>query len=172
MTAGRQADAGWAGWLRRLVDSSLALVQVRLELFGTELEREKLRVFDALLRLALGLLLAGLALVLAAGFVLLLLQERYRLAALGVLVLAFAALAAWLLRSARAALRSEAEGPFALSLAELRHDRERTGATGPRADAAAANAGAAGAAAAGGATAAGATGGPTAAPDRATGTGP
>ncbi|NLZ41048.1 MAG: hypothetical protein GX886_07305, partial [Comamonadaceae bacterium] len=50
MTAGRQADAGWAGWLRRLVDSSLALVQVRLELFGTELEREKLRVFDALLR--------------------------------------------------------------------------------------------------------------------------
>jgi len=135
-----QAGTGWAGWPRRLAETALALVQVRLELLGSELEREKLRVFDALLRLALGLLLVGLAVVLAVGFVLLLLQEQYRLAALGVLVLAFAALAAWLLRGARMALRSEAGGPFALSVAELRRDRERSAATAPRAAAAAANA--------------------------------
>lgn len=140
MATAPQAGTGWAGWPRRLAETALALVQVRLELLGSELEREKLRVFDALLRLALGLLLVGLAVVLAVGFVLLLLQEQYRLAALGVLVLAFAALAAWLLRGARMALRSEAGGPFALSVAELRRDRERSAATAPRAAAAAANA--------------------------------
>ncbi|MFO1292239.1 MAG: phage holin family protein [Rubrivivax sp.] len=162
MATGPQAGTGWAGWPRRLAETALALVQVRLELFGSELEREKLRVFDALLRLALGLLLAGLTLVLAVGFVLLLLQEQYRLAALGVLVLAFAALAAWLLRGARMALRSEAGGPFALSLAELRRDRERSAATEPRAAAAAP------AAAAAAANAANAAAG---APDRPTGSG-
>ena len=36
--------------LRRLLATALGLAQVRLALFGTELEAEKLRLFDALWR--------------------------------------------------------------------------------------------------------------------------
>ncbi|MCZ2439078.1 MAG: phage holin family protein [Burkholderiales bacterium] len=121
------AGAGLLRSLRRLTDSALEIVQVRLALLGTEFEQEKQRLFDALLRAVLGLLLLALALVLAVAFVLLLLQEAYRLPALGVLALAFGVAAASLLRSARAALQSGPGGPFALSLAELRQDRASVG---------------------------------------------
>lgn len=109
--------------LRRLADTLVGIAQLRLELFGTELEQQKQRVFDALLRAAVGLLLIGLALVLFIGFVVLLFQEGYRLAAVGVLALAFAAAGGWLLRSARQRLQAGPGGPFALSLSELRSDR-------------------------------------------------
>ncbi len=117
------AGGGLLRSLRRLSDTALEIVQVRLALLGTELEQEKQRLFDALLRAVLGLLLLALALVLAVAFVLLLLQEAYRLPALGVLVLAFAVGAAWLLRSARTGLQSGPQGLFRLSLGELRADR-------------------------------------------------
>ncbi|GAB1391014.1 MAG: hypothetical protein AMXMBFR78_14650 [Rubrivivax sp.] len=125
------AGGGLLRSLRRLSDTALEIVQVRLALLGTELEQEKQRLFDALLRAVLGLLLLALALVLAVAFVLLLLQEAYRLPALGVLVLAFAAGAAWFLHGARAALQSGPGGPFALSLAELRTDRAAAGGSAP-----------------------------------------
>ena len=109
---------------RRLLDTAVAVVQVRLELFGTELEQEKLRLADAVWQGALGLLLLGLALVGFFGFVVLLFWEGYRLAAIGVLTLVFAGGGAWLLRRAREGLRAPEGGPFALSLAELRRDRD------------------------------------------------
>lgn len=109
---------------RRLLDTAVAVVQVRLELFGTELEQEKLRLADAVWQGALGLLLLGLALVGFFGFVVLLFWEGYRLPAIGVLTLAFAGGGVWLLRRARDGLRAPEGGPFALSLAELRRDRD------------------------------------------------
>lgn len=109
---------------RRLLDTAVAVVQVRLELFGTELEQEKLRLADAVWQGALGLLLLGLALVGFFGFVVLLFWEGYRLPAIGVLTLVFAGGGAWLLRRAREGLRAPEGGPFALSLAELRRDRD------------------------------------------------
>jgi uncharacterized membrane protein YqjE len=110
--------------LRRLTDTLVGIVQVRVELFGTELEQQKHRVFDALVWAAIGLMLAGLALVLFVAFVLLLFQDAYRLPAVAVLSLGFG-LGAWaLLRRARAHLLSDVGGPFALSLGELRRDRE------------------------------------------------
>lgn len=109
--------------LRRLADTAVGIVQVRLELFGTELEQEKQRLFDALLWAALGLLMVGLALVLALGFVVLLFQEGYRMPAVGVLTLIFGGGGWWLLRCARARLHAGDGGPFALSLSELRRDR-------------------------------------------------
>lgn len=109
---------------KRAVDSLLDLVMIRLELFGSELEAEKLRLFDALFSAAMGLVLLGLALVGALGFVVMLFWDGYRLAAIGVLTLLFAGGGAVLLHRAREGLKARDGGPFALTLGELRQDRE------------------------------------------------
>ncbi|MDO9072881.1 MAG: phage holin family protein [Rubrivivax sp.] len=121
---GPPATGGLFESLRRLLATTLGIAQVRLELFGTELEAEKLRLFDALWRAALGLLLLGVALVLAVGFVLMLFWEGYRLPALAVTTLFFVAAGAALLVRARALLRAGEGGPFVLSLGELQRDRD------------------------------------------------
>jgi len=121
---GPPAAGGLFDSLRRLSATTLGIAQVRLELFGTELEAEKLRLFDALWRAALGLLMLGVALVLAVGFVLLLFWDGYRLAALGVTTLLFAVGGAGLLVRVRVGLRADEGGPFALSLGELQRDRD------------------------------------------------
>jgi uncharacterized membrane protein YqjE len=117
------AGLGLFDSLKRALDSLLQIAQIRLELLGTELEAEKLRFFDALLKAAIGLLLLGLAAVLALGFVVLLFWDGYRLAAIGVLCLLFGGGGAWLLSRARQQLQVDEDGPFALSLGELRRDR-------------------------------------------------
>ena len=122
--------------LRRLFGTSLGIAQVRLQLLGTELEQEKLRLLDALVQAVVGLVMLALALVLAVGFVVLLFWEGYRLTAIGVLTLCFAGGGAWVLHRARNAARGPEGGPFALTLAELRSDHRSLGeALGPaRAD--------------------------------------
>lgn len=130
---GPSASGGLQQSLRRLGDTALGIVQVRLELLATELEQEKLRLLDALLKAALGLLMVGLALVLGIAFVVLLFQEGYRLAAVGVLTLAFAGAGALLLRGARADLRAGPEGLLPLTLGELRQDRAALDAASPAA---------------------------------------
>jgi uncharacterized membrane protein YqjE len=117
------AGLGLFDSLKRAFDSLLQLGQIRLELLGTELEAEKLRLFDALWKAAIGLLLLGLAAVLALGFVVLLLWDGYRLAAIGVLTLLFGGAGAWFLARARKQLQRQEGGPFAMSLGELRRDR-------------------------------------------------
>ena len=87
-----------------------SIVQVRLELFGSELEQEKLRLYDAVVLAAVGLVLAILALVLAIAFVVLMFQEGYRLPAVGVLTLLLRGGGWWLLRRAREALRPATAG--------------------------------------------------------------
>ena len=119
---GRPASGGLFNSLRGLLASSLGMARLRLELFGTELEVEKLRLLDALCRLGLGLLLLGVGTVLAAGFVLMLFWDSYRLAALGVMVLLFIGGGVGLLLWARAGLAAGTGGPFALSLGELQRD--------------------------------------------------
>ena len=108
---------------KRALDALLELAQVRLELLGTELQAEKLRLFDALAKAIIALVMLGLALVLALGFVVLLFWEGYRLAAVGVLTVLLAAGGAALLLSARRALNLDDGGPFGLTLGELRRDR-------------------------------------------------
>lgn len=120
--SGPPASGGLFNSLRALLATALGMAQVRLELFGTELEAEKLRLLDALWRVGLGLLLLGVAAVLAAAFVLLLFWDSYRLAALGVMVLSFIGGGVGLLMWARAGLRAGEGGPFSLSLGELQRD--------------------------------------------------
>jgi uncharacterized membrane protein YqjE len=116
--------------LRRLAATGLEIVAVRIELLGTELELEKDRLFGALVLAAVGLVLVALALVLLIAFVLMLVQDRYRVAAVGVLLLAFAGGGAWLLQAARRRMRGGSA--FVASLGELRRDLDRLGAGEPR----------------------------------------
>jgi uncharacterized membrane protein YqjE len=116
------AGPGLLGSLRRLLGTALEVVQVRFELIVTELEQQKLRVFDALIWAAVALVLLALGLVLAVGFVVLLLWDTYRLPAVGVLTLLFLGGAALALRIARTRLRLP-EGAFAATRAELTADR-------------------------------------------------
>ena len=116
--------------LRRLAGTTASIVMVRLELLGTELEQEKLRVVSALWLAGAALLMLWLALLLFVGLVLLLMWDGYRLAALGCLALLFAGAGGWLLHLARQRLTPPAGGAFALSLAELRRDRDSLGLPG------------------------------------------
>lgn len=113
--------AGLFASLRRLSGDLVELAQLRLELFATELQQEKLRVLEALVWLAVALLAFGVGLVLLSLLVVLLAGEAHRIAALSVLVLACFGLALLGWRLARGRLR---EGtPFEASVAELRRDR-------------------------------------------------
>ena len=119
--------AGLFASLRRLSGTLLEIARVRLELLASELEQEKLRLYDSLVIGAIGLVMVALAMVLAVGFVVLLFQEGYRLPAVGLLALGFGLGGGWMLRRARQALRAGEGGPFALTLGELRRDEAGLG---------------------------------------------
>jgi uncharacterized membrane protein YqjE len=116
------AATGLFSSLRRLVGTALELAQVRLELLSTEVEREKLRVFDGLFWAALALLLLSVGVALLCAFIVLLFWDGYRLPAVGVLTVLFIGGGFWVTRIARQHLQSPG-GMFATSSAELARDR-------------------------------------------------
>lgn len=120
--AGDNAPAGLFGQLQASLGTAIELLRVRLALLGTELELEKQRVASGLLWGATALLSFLMAAVLFCGFVILLLWDNYRLAAVGTLAIVFFGGGLLLLQVARRRL-STASGPFAVSLAELERDR-------------------------------------------------
>ena len=122
-------EGGIFSSIRRLLATALEMAQVRLELFGTEVELEKRRLFDGLLWGAVALMVVGVGLVLLCGFVILLFWEGYRLAAIGVMALLFLAVGAWLMREARKRLSSPT-GMFDASVAELQQDQAGLGGPG------------------------------------------
>lgn len=107
--------------LRQLLATALEMAQVRLDLFLTEIEQEKLRVFDGLLWAGLALMLVGVGVILLCGFIVVLLWEGYRLATLGILTLLFLGAGGLLMRAARNRLRSPS-GALGATVDELRQD--------------------------------------------------
>jgi uncharacterized membrane protein YqjE len=97
------------------------LLRVRLALVGTELELEKQRIGQGLLWGVAALLSLTVAAVLMCGFVILLLWDGYRLAAVGVLAVFFLSVGMRLLQSAQHRLSAESN-LFSASLAELERD--------------------------------------------------
>lgn len=108
--------------LRQMLATLVEIAQVRVQLLGTELEAEKLRIGGGLLLAGVGLMLLTVGTVLLCALVLLLFAEGYRLAALAVLTLAFLAGGAFAVRCAGRRLRNPG-GLFAGTLAELADDR-------------------------------------------------
>lgn len=114
--------SGLLASLQHLLATALEMVQVRLDLLGTEVEFEKRRLFDGLIWGAVALLALGIGAVLFCGFIILMFAQEYRLAAVGVMALLFLGGAALLMRQARARLRTTT-GMFGATLAELKQDQ-------------------------------------------------
>ncbi|QBK04584.1 hypothetical protein DW355_07120 [Hylemonella gracilis] len=107
---------------RKLLDTALECVQVRLALISNEVEQEKLRLFDGLLWAGSALLLLSLGTVLLVAFLVVLFWDSHRLQALGVLTVLFLGSGGGLLCIARARLRKPG-GMFSASADELGRDR-------------------------------------------------
>ncbi len=116
------ADAGLFVSARRLLATLLEIGQVRLELIATELELEKLRLFDALLLAVAAMLALAVGVVLLCFFIVAAVGDAYRLHALALLALLFIGGSAMGLRAARARLRSPGT-LFDATAAELARDR-------------------------------------------------
>lgn len=115
-------NAGLFGQLQQSLGTVLELLRVRLALLGTELGLEKQRLAAGLFWGAVALVSLTVAAVLFCGFVILLLWDGYRLAAVGVLALLFLGCGAYLLQVAQRQLGSGSK-LFSASLAELERDR-------------------------------------------------
>jgi uncharacterized membrane protein YqjE len=116
------AEGGILASSRRLLATLLEVGQVRLELIATEIELEKLRLFDALLLAGAAMLALAVGVVLLCFFIVTVAGEAYRLQTLAVLALLFIAGSAWGLQAARARLRSPGS-LFDATAAELARDR-------------------------------------------------
>ena len=119
---GTHAPSGLFGQLQGSLGTVIELFRVRLALLGNELELEKQRLGHGLLWAATALMSLTLAAVLFCGFVILMLWDGYRLAAVGVLAVFFLCVGVLLLRGARRCLSTESN-LFRVSLSELERDR-------------------------------------------------
>jgi uncharacterized membrane protein YqjE len=126
MSGPNEPPIGLFASLRRLLGTALELAQVRLALLGTELERAGQRLLDGLLWGGAALIVLGVGLMLLCAFLLMLVREDYRLAALGGLTVIFLGAAVWLLQAARSRLRS-LQNLFELSINELKQDLPPSG---------------------------------------------
>jgi len=116
------AGSGLFTSARRLLATGLEIAQVRLELVATELELEKLRLFEAILLAAAALFGLGIGVMLLCALLVLLVGEGYRLHVLGALAALFIGGSLWGLRAARAKLRGTGT-LFDASVTELARDR-------------------------------------------------
>ncbi len=119
-----RAAGGLFESVRRLGGTLLQTAELRFELLGTEIEREKLRIGRGLMLGAMGMVLGAVALLVLSAALVLAVDPAQRLTVMVALGVAYAVLAIWLLRVAQGAWRAPTDGAFALSRAELRRDRD------------------------------------------------
>lgn len=119
--AGAAEPGGLLQSVKHLGQSLLGAAQTRLEILATEYDEERLRLEQLLLFALAAVFCLGVAVVLGAAFVVLYFWDTHRLLAVGILALAFLAIAAalgWVLR-AKAKSRPK---PFAVTRGELAKD--------------------------------------------------
>ena len=109
--------------LKRMAGTSLAILQVRLELLSNEMEEERLRIGQMLLYGSIALFFFGLAIMLLTVFIVVLFWDSHCLLVLGGLAALFfvAGLLVW---NALRRLAREKSKLFSTSLAELANDRD------------------------------------------------
>lgn len=134
-----QASPGLLVSLRRLGATTLEIARIRLELLETEVERQKLAIYSALLWGLIGIACVAVGIVLLSALIVVLFWDSYRLFAIAGLMLANFVAGVLILRYAVNRLQTPS-GAFAASRAELMRDQA---ALAPRDAAAAPQAGAA-----------------------------
>lgn len=120
---GPTSGGGLLDSLRRLLDSVLGLVQRRLEVIALDLQAEKTRVLDLLVRAAAMLVLGLLALVAATATIVVALWDTSPVLVLAVVTVLYGAGATILGWGIKRRLR-EGPKPFADTIEEFRKDRE------------------------------------------------
>ncbi|MEY4099136.1 MAG: hypothetical protein RL300_307 [Pseudomonadota bacterium] len=121
---------GLFGQLQQSLGNLIELFRVRLALLGTEIGLEKQRLAAGLFWGAAALVSLTLAAALFCGFVILLLWDSYRLAAVAVLALFFLGCGLFLIQVAQRRLGA-GSNLFSTSLAELERDRASFTSTTP-----------------------------------------
>lgn len=112
--------------IRQLLATVVETGQVRLSLLSNEIEQEKLRLYDSLLWIGVGLGLLGLGAQLLIAFIVVLFWDTDRLLILGALALVLLVGGGALLSMTRARLRKPG-GLFNSTVEELRRDRVELG---------------------------------------------
>lgn len=112
--------------VRQLLATVVETGQVRLSLLSNEIEQEKLRLYDSLLWIGVGLGLLGLGAQLLIAFIVVLFWDTDRLLILGALALVLLLGGGALLSTTRARLRKPG-GLFNSTVEELRRDRVELG---------------------------------------------
>lgn len=116
-------SGGWLESLRRIGESSLALVRGRVELFAVEWQEEKLRLINLLFWFGLAVTIGAAGLLIAMAALALWLWEMFGYAGLIGLALAALATAAGIAWSIRNRILS-GQQPFTQTVAEFRKDGE------------------------------------------------
>jgi len=116
--------------LQRLLGTLLETIQLRLDLVANEFEREKLRVFDALVWAGVALLFIALGLLLGMAMLVSLTPEAWRPLVLALLALGCLGIGAYMFNQARLRLANPG-GALPDSRAELARDRAGLDPTPP-----------------------------------------
>ena len=123
MDEGESKFTGQFDSLRRLGDSLLSLLHRRLDLASLELQEEKYRLIDLLLRTAALIVLGILTLVSATALVVVCFWQRSPIATLAVVTGLYALAALLVALGIRAKLKNSPP-PLSDTIAELKKDRE------------------------------------------------
>jgi uncharacterized membrane protein YqjE len=121
-----ETEGGLFASLRRMLDAALALVQNRFEVFTVELQEEKIRLVDLLLRAVVVVVLAFMTLIAATALVVVWFWDSSPVAALAIVTLLYGLTAAGVGYSLKQRLQ-KGPPPFAGTLAEFKKDRECLG---------------------------------------------
>lgn len=118
---GAAARGGLLQSIKRLGRSLLGTARTRLDILATEIEEERLRLEQLLLIALAAAFCLAMALMLGVAFVVIYFWDTHRLAAVGLLGLAFLIIAAVLALVLRAKAKSRPK-PFAVTRGELAKD--------------------------------------------------
>ena len=108
--------------LRKLLDTGLAALHNRAELFAVELQEEKTHVIEILLWVSALLFLAMMAVIVLTATVILLFSEELRVYVAGGFCLLYLAGATWTFFGLKARLKRPI--PFSATIDEVKKDRE------------------------------------------------
>jgi uncharacterized membrane protein YqjE len=113
---------GLFGSVRKLLDTGLAALHTRVELFAVELEEEKVHIIEIFLWTTALLFSGMMAVIVLTAIVIMLFREEWRIYIAGAFCLVYLGGAIWCLFGLRARLKRPM--PFSATIEEVKKDRD------------------------------------------------